>query len=323
MVTRSSLKGHGREVTQPSLLLVDDNATTLHLLDQILSKEGYQTVTAVDGMEAMRALHDTCNDFDAIILDRMMPELDGIEVTRRMLADPELKHIPIVMQTAADKPEEISEGIKAGVFYYLTKPVERKTLVSVVASAVKERAQGRILRTEMQRYRMGFSLIDVLKASFRTLDEAESLASFLANLFPDPDRALNGTAELLVNAVEHGNLGITYDDKTELMDTNAWRQEVARRLEMPEHREKKVTVIFEKKKDTCYLQVTDQGKGFAWKSFLQFDPSRASHNHGRGIAMANMIAFDRLVYSEQGNQVTAVMNPPAINSDKDPYWGEG
>lgn len=323
MVTQSSLKGHGQEVKQHSLLLVDDNATTLRLLEQILTKEGYRTVTAVNGIEAMRTLHDRAHDFDAIILDRMMPELDGIEVTRRMLADPVLKYIPIVMQTAADKPEEISEGIKAGVFYYLTKPVERKTLVSVVASAVKERTQGRVLRTEMQRYRMGFSLINLLKASFRTLEEAESLASFLANLFPDPDRALNGTAEILVNAVEHGNLRTTYDDKTELMDTNAWREEVTRRLEMSEHKDKYVTVIFEKKNDTCYLQVTDQGKGFAWKSFLQFDPSRASHNHGRGIAMANMIAFDRLVYNEQGNQVTAVMNPPAKESDNDPYWGAG
>lgn len=321
MVIHSSLHNQAQQVKKHSLLIVDDNPTTLRMLEQILSKEGYHTVTAVDGMEALRAMQDTANDFDAIILDRMMPELDGIEVTRRMQADPELKHIPIVMQTAADKPEEISEGIKAGVFYYLTKPVERKTLLSIVASAVKERTHARVLRTEMQSYRMGFSLIEVLKSSFRTLEEAESLASFLANLFPDPDRALVGTAELLINAVEHGNLGITYDDKTELMDANTWQEEVNRRLEMPEYRDRKVTVIFEKKDGVCYLQVTDQGKGFAWKSFLQFDPSRATHNHGRGVAMANMITFDRLVYNEQGNQVTAVMNPPSTSGEEDPYWG--
>ncbi len=321
MTKQSTRNPHSREVQQHSLLIVDDNPTTLHMVEQLLIKEGYQTVTAVNGLEAMRALRDISHDFDAIILDRMMPELDGIEVTRQMQVEPTLKHIPIVMQTAADKPEEISEGIKAGVFYYLTKPVDRKTLISVVASAVKERTQGRILRAEMQSYRMGFSLIEVLKASFRSVEEAENLASFLANLFPDPDRALNGTAEILVNAVEHGNLDISYDDKTDLMDANTWRDEVARRLEMPEHKDKKVTVIFERKNGTCYLQVTDQGKGFAWKSFLQFDPSRASHNHGRGIAMANMIAFDRLAYNDKGNQVTAVMNPPDTSKDQDPYWG--
>jgi len=80
-------------------------------------------------------------------------------------------------------------------------------------------------------------------------------------------------------------------------------------------------VIFEKKKNTYYLQITDQGKGFNWKSFMEFDPSRASDNHGRGIAMANMIAFDRLVYNEAGNQVTAVMDVQEEAAEIDDYWG--
>jgi anti-sigma regulatory factor (Ser/Thr protein kinase) len=160
-----------------------------------------------------------------------------------------------------------------------------------------------------------------LKGSCRTLEEAESLSSFLANCFPDSDRALTGISELLVNGVEHGNLGISYDDKTRLMDENIWREEVERRLQLPEYADKKLTVIFEKKDDTYYLQVTDQGDGFNWKSFLEFDPSRASHNHGRGIAMANMIAFDRLVYNEKGNQVTAIMRARDEEMEIDDYWG--
>jgi anti-sigma regulatory factor (Ser/Thr protein kinase) len=164
-------------------------------------------------------------------------------------------------------------------------------------------------------------LIQVLKGSCRTLEEAESLPSFLANCFPDSDRALTGISELLINGVEHGNLGISYDDKTRLMDENSWRQEVDRRLTLPEYADKQITVIFEKKGDTYYLQVTDQGEGFNWKSFLEFDPSRASHNHGRGIAMANMIAFDRLVYNEKGNQVTAIMQTRDESEEVDDYWG--
>ncbi len=320
MITKSTAN-QTHQIKYNRLLVVDDNATTLHLLVKTLEQEGYKTVSAVNGVEAMDALRSNEHDFDAVILDRMMPELDGIGVTRKMLADSELKHIPIIMQTAADKPEEISEGIKAGVFYYLTKPVERKTLISIVASAVKERGRGRVLREEMLRHRMSFSLIQVLKSNFRSLEEAESLASFLANLFPNPDRALTGMAELLVNAVEHGNLNISYDDKTRLMDENSWREEIACLLESPEHKDKEVIVVFEKKKDTYYLQVTDQGKGFNWKPFMELDPSRASHNHGRGIAMANMVAFDRLVYNEKGNQVTAVMEPPGQDEEKDDYWG--
>jgi len=323
MITPSSAAtSQGLQIKKNAILVVDDNPTALHLLASILEKEGYEITRATNGLEAMAELRSHQEEgFDVILLDRMMPEMDGMEVTRQIQADSELKHIPIVMQTAADKPEQISEGIKAGVFYYLTKPIERKTLLSVVSSAIKEVEQRKVLRAEMHRHRMSFGLIQVLKGSCRSLDEAESLASFLANCFPDPDRALTGISELLINAVEHGNLSISYEEKTELMESNSWREEVARRLQLPEFLDKEVTVIFEKKQGTYYLQVTDQGKGFNWKTFLEFDPSRASHNHGRGIAMANMIAFDRLVYNEQGNQVTAVMDIQTAETEIDDYWG--
>jgi len=202
----------GLQIKKTSILVVDDNPTALHLLVSILEKQDYDVTKATNGLEAMDALREKA-DFDVILLDRMMPEMDGMEVTRKIQTDSELKHIPIIMQTAADKPEQISEGIKAGVFYYLTKPIERKTLLSIVTSAVKEVEQRKALRSEMRRHRMSFGLIQVIKSSCKTLNEAESLASFLANCFPDPDRALTGISEILINAVEHGNLAISYEKK--------------------------------------------------------------------------------------------------------------
>lgn len=304
-----------------TILAVDDNPTALHLLVSVMEKNNYEVEQARNGVEAMDALYANPEKFDALLLDRLMPEMDGMEVTRKILADPVLKFIPIIMQTAADRPEEISEGIKAGVFYYLTKPIERKTLLSVVSAAVNEIQQRRILQAEMRRNRMSFGLIEVLKSRFASIEEGKSLASFLANCFPDPERALTGISELLVNAVEHGNLAINYEEKTMLMHANSWHEEVERRLQAPEYRDKKVLVIFEKRDDIYYLQVTDEGKGFNWKNFMEFDPSRASHNHGRGIAMANKLSFDRLVYNKQGNQVTAIMEPIKESGEIDDYWG--
>lgn len=306
---------------QTTILVVDDNPTTLHLLSSLLKKSNYQTLLATNGVEALEVLSKNQQIIDVVLLDRMMPLMDGMEVTRQMLVDPVLKYIPIVMVTAADKPEEISEGIKAGVFYYLTKPIERNTLLSIVSAAVKEVRQRKILQAEMRRNKLSFGLLEVAKSSLRTMEEAQSLASFLANCFPDPERALTGISELLTNAIEHGNLGINYDDKTELMNKEEWSQEVERRLQLQEYKDKKVVVIFEKKQDTHYLQITDEGKGFNWKGFMEFDPSRASHNHGRGIAMANKLAFDRLVYNKTGNQVTAIMESPEENEELDDYWG--
>ncbi len=319
-MTSSDFNTSATQIKQTSVLVVEDNPAALHLVASILEKEQYAVTRAVNGLEAMQILEEQPADFDVILLDRMMPVMDGMEVTRKIQADSRLRFIPIIMLTAADKPDEISEGIKAGVFYYLTKPIERKTLLSILSSAVKEVKHRKALQIEMRRHRMSFGLIQVLKSNYRTLDEAESMSSFLANCFPDPERALTGVSELLINAVEHGNLGINYDDKTELMDRNDWRQEVERRLEAPEYRDRQVTVIFERKNDTYYLQITDQGEGFNWKGYMKFDPSRATHNHGRGIAMANMIAFDRLLYNEQGNQVTAIMEKPHADSITDDYW---
>ncbi len=306
----------GRAITprKARLLVVDDNPSALELLTCLLQDEGYHVTRAGNGLEAMNELTNREDDFDVILLDRMMPMMDGMEVTRKILADARTKHIPIIMQTAADRPEQISEGIKAGVFYYLTKPVERRTLLSVVSSAVKEVAQRRVLREEMLRHRLSFGLIQILKGSCRTLEEAESLASFLANCFPDSDRALTGISELLVNGIEHGNLGISFAEKTRLLEKNIWRKEVEKRLRLPENARKFITVLFERKDNIYTLQITDQGEGFNWRAFLEFDPSRATHNHGRGIAMARMISFDRLEYNEKGNQVTAIMQAGANNN---------
>ncbi len=316
-------KQHTNKVTlqKSCILVVDDNPTILHLLNKTLEKEGFSTITAINGVEAMEQLYDKKDIIDVILLDRIMPEMDGMEVTRKILRDNELRHIPIVMQTSADKPEEISEGIKAGVFYYLTKPIERKTLLSVVSSAIKEIKQRKTLRAEMRRHKMSFGLIEVMKSSCRDLYEAENLSSFLANCFPDPERALTGISELLINAVEHGNLEISYEDKTKLVEENRWKDEVNRRLNNPAFKDKSVSVIYEKKGDTFYLQVTDQGNGFNWQNYLELDPSRASDNHGRGVAMANMLSFDRLVYNEKGNQVTGIMKSKSPDQETDDYWG--
>ncbi len=295
-----------------TILVVEDQPATLYLLASILEGNNYRVIKAFDGQHALKALEEYQKDIDIILLDRMMPGIDGMELTKKLQADPNRKDIPIVMLTAADKPEDISEGIKAGVFYYLTKPIERKTLLSILSAAVQESKQRKALQAEMHRHRMGFGLIEVMHSSYKSLEEAKSLSSFLANCFPDKERALTGISELLINAVEHGNLGVTYDEKTALLENNTWRQELEQRMRNPYYANRRVKVSFEKKNKTCSLQITDEGQGFNWKSYMEFDPSRASHNHGRGIAMANIVVFDRLLFNESGNQVTAEMR---VNSE--------
>lgn len=96
-----------------------------------------------------------------------------------------------------------------------------------------------------------------------------------------------------------------YTEKTKHVAAGTWREVVNRRQTLPENASKKVNVIFARKKEGLYLRITDQGNGFDWRAYMQIDPSRASDNHGRGIALANMVSFDKLSYNEVGNEVTA------------------
>jgi CheY-like chemotaxis protein len=301
------------------ILAVDDNPTALRLLVSMLERREYNVATAVNGKKALQYLYENPDSIDIILLDKMMPEMDGLEVCEVLKSDPVLKKIPVIMQTAADKPEEISEGIKAGVFYYLTKPLNAQTLLSVVDAAEKQIQKYKTLRDEMQQSRLGFGLVQILKCTLKTLEEAESLSSFLANLFPDPDKMITGISELMINAVEHGNLGISYEEKSVLINENQWQQEIERRQADPRWAEKIATVVFERRERTYYLQISDQGEGFDWSQFMEVEPSRAMHNHGRGIAMANMLSFDKLVYNDKGNQVTCSVT---IEEDrvKDAFW---
>lgn len=303
-----------------SILAVDDNPTSLRLLESMLERNNFVVQTAVNGVEAMAIIEKEHTTLDIILLDKMMPKMDGIEVCHAMKADERFRYIPIIMQTAANHPEEISEGIAAGVFYYLTKPLIQDMLLSVVDAAGKQIRRHKQLRHEMERRKISFGLVQILKCTFKTLEEAEGMSIFLANFFDDPDRTLTGVSELLINAVEHGNLEISYQEKSALVTNHKWQDEVSRRLAEPQYKDRKVTVIFERKDNACYIQISDEGEGFNWKEYMDVDPSRAMHNHGRGIAMANMLCFSKLVYNEKGNQVTGIIEAEDTEN-KDDFWG--
>ena len=289
------------------VLLVDDNHTSLRLLEHILHNTEYETMSFDSGVTALDYLKTNPLDINILLLDRIMPGVDGIEVCQIMKSDDRLRHIPIVMETAASDPEEISEGIEAGVFYYLTKPINPETLRSVLASAAKEVMRHQQLRSEMMHRQTSYGLISSMTCTFKTLEEADHLTTFLANLFPDPDRLLVGISELLINAVEHGNLGISYEMKSKYNAENRLTREIKKLHDDPLYGARIVTAIFNKKSDCYTLEISDEGDGFDWRKYLEVEPSRVLHNHGRGIAMAKMLSFDSVEYNEKGNRVICTL----------------
>ena len=141
----------------------------------------------------------------------------------------------------------------------------------------------------------------------RDLHEANLVALQVAHLCPQPERAVTGISELLLNAVEHGNLKIGYQEKGRLMRNGQWREEIQRRLDAVENTAGYIELEFDVNADRVLIRVRDQGDGFDWRPYLELDPARAFDPHGRGIALARLSSFDTLEFRGKGNEVFATV----------------
>jgi class 3 adenylate cyclase/CheY-like chemotaxis protein len=118
-----------------SILIVDDNPMNVDIFRTRLATHGYQILTATDGEEALQVARQ--RQPDLILLDIMMPKVDGLEVCRRLRSDPELPFIPIIIVTSKGDTKDIVAGLDAGADEYLTKPVDQGALVARVKSMLR------------------------------------------------------------------------------------------------------------------------------------------------------------------------------------------
>jgi DNA-binding response OmpR family regulator len=287
------------------VLIVDDDPGALLLIKTILAHEDYHLVTAADGEEARLLLEKEPDKFLAVVLDWDMPKMSGIELLSWIKAQPLLEDIPVVMQTAMDSAEQIRQGIDAGAFYYLTKPFDKELLHSVVRAALMDSRSKRALLRKLRQSENPFELMIEGTFRFRNLVEGERLAVWISNACASPTRAMQIT-ELITNAVEHGNLGMTYDEKTEFISKGTWSAEVERRLALPQHQKKMVSLTFRKHKQGVTVLIEDEGPGFDYSRYVKLDESRAFDNHGRGIALAG--SFLELQFLGKGNRVLVTIH---------------
>ncbi len=117
------------------ILVVDDIEANVRLLEARLMAEYFQVLTASNGRDALEICANS--QCDIVLLDVMMPEMDGFEVCRRLKANPRTMHIPVVMVTALDQSEDRVQGLNAGADDFLTKPVNDLALITRVKSLVR------------------------------------------------------------------------------------------------------------------------------------------------------------------------------------------
>ncbi len=291
------------------ILAVDDEALNLEILLEYFADECALSLDTADGGEAAWALlQNPENDYKAILLDRMMPGLDGIGLLKRIKGDARLAGIPVIMQTAANSAAQIREGLEAGAYYYLTKPYRRDNLLAIVQAALIDAEARDALRLQLHSHINSLQFLKQAEFSIRTVDEASQLASFIARACPNAEMVVMGISELLINAIEHGNLGLSYAEKSSLKRDDCWRPEIDRRAALPSNIEKEVKLQFQRDERSITLRVIDQGNGFDWQSFLEIDPERAFDPNGRGIALARLLSFSTLIYEGGGNTAVATIS---------------
>jgi len=117
------------------VLVVDDMPTNVKLLEAKLAAEYFDVICAMSGEEALAGIRE--KQPDIVLLDVMMPGMDGFEVCRLIKTDPRTMHIPVVMVTALDQPSDRVTGLEAGADDFLTKPVDDLALMARVKSLVR------------------------------------------------------------------------------------------------------------------------------------------------------------------------------------------
>jgi len=144
-------------------------------------------------------------------------------------------------------------------------------------------------------------LLRRLELVFRTREEADDAADLIAGLLPDPVQGRFGLIELLLNAIEHGNLAIGGALKAQLLREQRFEDEVAARFEREPFSGRTVHVAVTVAFPTVDIEIRDGGTGFAWRSALEADLDSADSPNGRGIALISRTCFPNLHYRDPGN----------------------
>src|SRR5271155_3771889 len=148
MFGRSKAANSGAARMPAHILVVDDDPRNVRLLADWLASENYLVSTAADGFEALAKI--AAERPDIVLLDVVMPELNGFEVCRRIKADPAIAHIPVIMVTALSDVDDLVRGFEAGADDFVTKPIIGLTLMARVGAQLPQKWRYKSVREQFR-----------------------------------------------------------------------------------------------------------------------------------------------------------------------------
>lgn len=287
-----------------TVLAIDDDEINLTILTKCARNAGFDVQAFDSGSAGWDHLRNHAGEIDIVLLDKMMPDISGIELLKKIKTDKNMQHVPVIMQTGDAGINQMREGLENGAYYYLTKPFHPEILTAILNSAAGECAMREHLLSQMSENQNRFvGLMQEGLFQLRTHQEASLVAAALSQAALYPEFAAIGLMELLTNAIEHGNLEFGFAAKCAAKRDCTWNDQLQARLVSSEYASRKVEVATTRRDGALYITIRDAGKGFDWQRYVYDEmPGNLSDPNGRGISKA-MVMLDNVQYIGSGNEV--------------------
>lgn len=288
------------------ILIVEDDYGSREYLLNLINLEGYDVRAAVNGEEGLAEYKSF--DPDIIISDIQMPVMDGLQMLNILRQD---KSDTIFIITTAYGSEDYAiEALRLGANNYLKKPIKRNSLIGLIdkykliieSHKLAKKAEGKLVKKD-------------ITLEFRT--DIHHIPTIISQLVSEVGVKLDdseitnielGLDELITNSMEHGNLGISFDEKVEASNDNTMLQLYAEKMKIRKLAQRKIKVKYKLRPKYCEWTITDEGKGFDWQ--LIPDPTKGAQLmelNGRGIFITHFL-FDEMEYLDKGNKVRVRKN---------------
>ena len=287
------------------VLIVDPCAETQAGIASCVYGRGVSVMTVSDPAAALAAMDRVMPD--VVITDLFMSGGEGIALAKELRSRHEL--CPVIVMAKNAPESAIVEALRVGVIDYLHKPIAEAELAHALYRA-QHAALGHL--TDLS----GVSRWDQEITMDSEPAHAQGVITWLikttASALPEIRRLhLRGALqELLLNAIEHGNLEISFREKQQALAADEYESLVSHRLAQPRLKQRQVvsSVRYEPETKRAVYRITDEGAGFQWRSLLAKPQDAYSDNaeNGRGILLARSL-FPDLTYNERGNEVTFTM----------------
>jgi CheY-like chemotaxis protein/anti-sigma regulatory factor (Ser/Thr protein kinase) len=291
------------------VLIADDEPAILTFLQEVLQSHGFEVLRAKNGQEALELYSKHRPEFT--LTDIMMPGMNGLDLLRQ-IRDLN-QEAAVILMTGAGTEAYAVEALRGGAINYFHKPIDINELTSTL-----NRYAALAAGFDYENYAAEFLEKEVIHIKLRNdITHANHVVSLVVNrcrsIFPLSElfTLRFGLYEMIINAIEHGNLGITYDEKSAALEDDRLNELIATRCVEPHRAELYVRVECEISSTGLKCIISDEGTGFDHQRYAKLDDPTAlfeeigSSLHGRGILLTTL-QFDSVQFNDVGNQVTII-----------------